>query len=70
MKYIVLDFGQLDTASPPAWGAWIEIVSVWPTEATTSCRPPHGGRGLKCFEPFINGVINKSPPAWGAWIEI
>ena len=35
--------------SPSPRRAWIEIESVSYTLANCSGRPPHGGRGLKCF---------------------
>ena len=42
---------------------------LWPI-TESSCRPPHGGRGLKFQGPsgFKSGA--QSPPARGAWIEI
>ena len=56
--------------SPPARGAWIEIVVIALFSAKVECRPPHGGRGLKSFHRDVNLFHHKSPPARGAWIEI
>ena len=33
--------------SRPAWGAWIEIMSVWRLAPILPSRAPHGARGLK-----------------------
>ena len=56
--------------SPPARGAWIEMVVIALFSAKVECRPPHGGRGLKSFHRDVNLFHHKSPPARGAWIEI
>ena len=56
--------------SPPARGAWIEImVGAEPINAPLS-RPPHGGRGLKSGQIQKIKQMIGSPPARGAWIEI
>ena len=39
-------------------------------EAAALCRPPRGGRGLKCICHHLVSGILKSPPSRGAWIEI
>ena len=36
----------------------------------SSCRPPHGGRGLKSFLALKRRGTRLSPPARGAWIEM
>ena len=40
--------------SPPARGAWIEMVVIALFSAKVECRPPHGGRGLKSLLPNCN----------------
>ena len=37
---------------------------------TARCRPPHGGRGLKCEFCPSEKITLSSPPSRGAWIEI
>ena len=56
--------------SPPARGAWIEMPYRSADFSSIPCRPPHGGRGLKCSGR--GGIFQRrmSPPARGAWIEI
>ena len=50
MKYHYEMDGMEPTASPPARGAWIEIViSVCLSDIRRMSRPPHGGRGLKLW---------------------
>ena len=55
--------------SPPARGAWIEIL-LFQKVVSRSGRPPRGGRGLKLFRWICHGLRPWSPPARGAWIEI
>ena len=56
--------------SPPSRGAWIEINRILRPCARKSCRPPRGGRGLKCICITSSQKITQSPPSRGAWIEI
>ena len=58
--------------SPPARGAWIEMVKHGLIRAgrVAHGRPPHGGRGLKYPVLYVADVVYESPPARGAWIEM
>ena len=56
--------------SPPARGAWIEMLMERMAELGPDSRPPHGGRGLKYAQNGKHSYANGSPPARGAWIEI
>ena len=39
--------GELETSAPTR-GPWIEILITILGVINSLCRPPHGGRGLKC----------------------
>ena len=56
--------------SSSTWRTWIEILICSCNLLTISCRPPHGGRGLKL--PIIKRPINikRSSSTWRTWIEI
>ena len=71
--WIEISFLVTTTPSPvshPARGAWIEIAIIRHTIRCTSCRTPHGVRGLKLIaaRSIFGGCW--SHPARGAWIEI
>ena len=39
-------------------------------DGKSTCRIPHGMRGLKFFSGLVYPVNLESHPAWDAWIEI
>ena len=59
------DEGELMKMSPPARGAWIEISRRSSDYACYACRPPHGGRGLKCSCQKAVSVPRRVAPRTG-----
>ena len=70
MKWLRLRAGLKNCMSPPARGAWIEMVVCAHAASATQSRPPHGGRGLKFQHDHRQLAHHWSPPARGAWIEM
>ena len=70
LKLLYHNVPQCGYRSLPAWGAWIEIFTVWGTKAKLKGRSPHGERGLKYLTEEDTLLFDRSLPAWGAWIEI
>ena len=56
--------------SSPSRGTWIEIVKYGTAYKDNNGRPPHGGRGLKCFIFPVIIHFHRSSPSRGTWIEI
>ena len=69
MKCLTEKTNEQVQASPPARGAWIEML-LYRRFVRHGGRPPHGGRGLKWIWRHLRSGLKKSPPARGAWIEI
>ena len=55
----------LSLPSPPARGAWIEIMPAWSIGSRFRSRPPQGGRGLKCQHGKSNLCGNAVAPREG-----
>ena len=55
--------------SPPARGAWIEIVWGVSVKQRQSGRPPHGGRGLKYFQTAERLAYYGRPPHGGRGLK-
>ena len=51
--------------SPPARGAWIEMLVSPGLFRRCSCRPPHGGRGLKYVLVAVLGYYYIVAPRTG-----
>ena len=56
--------------SRPAWGAWIEMVSVTASTGAVKQSRPAWGAWIEMPEPCSRNFFRWSRPAWGAWIEI
>ena len=56
--------------SLPSRGAWIEISRGSFSGRKSSCRSPHGERGLKSLWAAWAEISASSLPSRGAWIEI
>src|SRR5690554_3768051 len=54
--------------SHPAWGVWIETLSVR-LRLSLLCHNPHGVCGLKLPLFYFLEINYWSHPAWGVWIE-
>ena len=54
LKSFHRDVNLFHHKSPPARGAWIEILSLMFIPNSAQSRPPHGGRGLKSLLPNCN----------------
>ena len=51
-------------------GTWIEIDRFPCRSGRQQCRPPHGGRGLKCRVFDVTESLGLSSSTRGTWIEI
>ena len=49
MKFLLINSKPEEISSPPSRGAWIEITTLLQSDVAGICRPPRGGRGLKCL---------------------
>ena len=56
--------------SPSPRRAWIEMRLRPGRLNDDGCRPPHGGRGLKCDYALTDSTMTASPSPRRAWIEI
>ena len=56
--------------SSPSRGTWIEMLVQSHVSYICPCRPPHGGRGLKCFRKSSLNHQIMSSPSRGTWIEM
>ena len=59
---------ELATASPPAWGRGLKLISTYPL-CYLILSPPAWGRGLKRVLLTVLSQKNKVAPRVGAWIE-
>ena len=58
------------SASPPARGAWIEILTVQLAASESLPSPPARGAWIEIIRQYYLSFLAPSPPARGAWIEI
>ena len=69
MKYAAPSLGRGSRRSPPARGAWIEIVFVF-FNVFKVWSPPARGAWIEIAYAEVICGSGQSPPARGAWIEI
>ena len=70
MKYGIRLVGALAVKSPPARGAWIEIIRGGRRRWSPLRRPPHGGRGLKCCgNRILACALHCRPPHGGRGLK-
>ena len=57
--------------SPSPRRAWIEISSYTPLRSSVTCRPPHGGRGLKYRLGRLRSAVRRArrPPHGGRGLK-
>ena len=65
MKSFHRDVNLFHHKSPPARGAWIEILSLMFIPNSAQSRPPHGGRGLKSCHLCLYPTQHKVAPRTG-----
>ena len=59
-----------DCRSLSSWRAWIEIIPNSLRPVLTTCRSPHGERGLKYVLVNSETLPHLSLSSWRAWIEM
>ena len=70
MKWLFVDVIPLYGVSPPARGAWIEIVADGGKNILPPESPPARGAWIEMLASVAISMILLSPPARGAWIEM